>query len=318
MAEFDPQGPADEKNQADQCEDSGSCCGGHARREEDEFVADWSGAEKTLAAQAAAFEATHAAPRTPDAFWVELVQSQSPTPSAASDTGESETTAITARTETAAGVQSEQFWVDLVASQKTGPSEQLWVDLVASQKTGAAEPTETLTGESRPVFSSLSHPPTGMGWSEDEAAEWSPPERELEQRQYEPVQPAGEPVEAEARRDDVEWGKPAEQDWASARSEGFEPAAETPAESQPTLMSAAVEAAQKQARAKKAAAKKPAATKTPAAKKPAAKKPAAKKTTAAKKPAAKKIAAKKPAAKKLVKKIAPAPKITKAPTRRAA
>ena len=316
MAEFDPQEPADhrEKNQAGQCEDSGSCCGGHARREENEFVADWSGAEKTLEAQAAAFEATHAAPRTPEAFWVELVQSQSPTQD---NFVASNSTGLAARPGTAVGVQSEQFWVDLVASQKSAaPSGQLWADLVASQKTGEAESSAV---EASPVISSLSNPPTGMGWSDDEAAEWSAPEGEQERREYDPVQPAAEPVEAEAsaRRDDVEWSTPAsaEQDWASARSEGlrFEPSAEGETESQPSLMAAAVEAAQKQAKAKKTAAKKA------VAKKPAAKKPAVKKTVKAKKPAApKKAAAKKPAARKVVKKVAPPPKITKAPTRRAA
>jgi hypothetical protein len=297
MADFDSQGPADNEAKdkapkpygSEQCDDSGSCCGGSGRWRQDEgescetdsFVADWSGAEKTLEAQAAAFEATHAEARKPEAFWVELVQSQQPT---APETESS--TALTVRFQTRVGVQSEQFWADLVASQKTG-------------ETSPA-----------PLISTLSNPPTGMGWSEDEASEWSPPERE--ERTYEPVQDAGEPVEIEAsaRRDDVEWSQPAsaEQDFETARSEGmaFDVAGESSA---PTLMSAAVEAARKQAKAKKASAKKPAEKKVKAKKAPA---------TKAKKPAAKKAAAKKPTAKKVVKKVTPAPKITKAPTRRAA
>ena len=297
MADFDSQGPADNEAKdkapkpygSEQCDDSGSCCGsGYARWRQDEggscegdsFVADWSGAEKTLEAQAAAFEATHDAPRKPDAFWVDLVKSQQPTGEEVSSTQ------LTARVETAVGAQSEQFWADLVASQKTG------------------------TSSPAPLISSLSNPPTGMGWADDEASEWSPPERE--ERTYEPVQDAGEPVEIEAsaRRDDVEWSQPAsaEQDFETARSEGmaFDVAGESSA---PTLMSAAVEAARKQAKAKKASAKKPAEKKVKAKKAPA---------TKAKKPAAKKAAAKKPTAKKVVKKATPAPKITKAPTRRAA
>lgn len=298
MAEFDPQGPAD-KESKDQaaaygqprsqscCNSGDSCEPDRADRDGriDSFVSDWSGAEKTLEAQAAAFEASHSEPRKPDAFWVELVASQAPTqtiPVAAS------TELAAAPRESAVGVQSEQFWADLVRSQLSGSAT-----------------------SSTPTYGSLLTPPTGMGWSEDEASEWSAPERE-----HEPVQPAGEPVEAEAsaRRDDVEWGVPASdaQDWASARSEAlhFEPSS-----SEPSLMSAAVDAAGQQAqpKAKKAIAKKPAAKK-PAVKEAKTKKPAAK----AKKPAAKKAAAKKPAVKKLVKKVAPAPKITKAPTRRAA
>src|SRR6185503_14181713 len=129
-AEFDPQGPADNeaKDKAStsgsgHCDDSGSCCGsGYTRWRQDEgdscesdsFVADWSGAEKTLQAQASAFEANHSEPRKPDAFWVELVASQK------APEGGSSSTELVARVETAVGAQSEQFWADLVASQKTG------------------------------------------------------------------------------------------------------------------------------------------------------------------------------------------------------
>ena len=310
MAEFDPQGPSDNeaKNQAEQAED---CCGGESCRSDksydksysdrsytdesfrsdpyrsDSFVADWSGAESKLAAQADAFEASNSEPRKPEQFWVELVQSQQVTPQA------TESTEL-ARPQADGGGQSQQFWADLVRSQ---------------QPTGSDTPTFTSSSES-----SLTKPPTGMGWSDDEASEWAPPEREV-QREYEPVQPAGEPVEAEAsaRRDDVEWSSPASdaQDWASARSEGmhFEPSSEPSAETaseQPSLMQAALEAARSQPAAKKAKAeKKSAAKKT-------AKKPAKKTAAKAKKPA------KKPAAKKVVKKTPPAPKITKAPTRHAA
>jgi hypothetical protein len=301
MAEFDPQGPSDNeaKNQAEQAED---CCGGQCRSDKsytdesfrsdpyrsDSFVADWSGAESKLAAQADAFEASNSEPRKTEQFWVELVQSQQVTPQA------TESTEL-ARPEGAVGAQSQQFWADLVRSQ---------------------QPTESDT----PTFTSSSHSslnkPTGMGWSDDEASEWAPPEREV-QREYEPVQPAGEPVEAEAsaRRDDVEWSAPASesQDWASARSEGmsFEPSAETTSE-QPSLMQAALDAAQSQPKAKKAKGEKKTAAKK-------AKKPAAKKKTATKKTAAKaKKSAKKPAAKKVVKKTPPAPTITPAPTRHAA
>src|SRR5688572_10464241 len=268
MADFDSQGPADNEAKdkapkpygSEQCDDSGSCCGsGRWRQDEngsceaDSFVADWSGAEKTLEAQAAAFEAANDAPRKPEAFWVDLVKSQQPTGEEAASTG------LTVRVDGVVGVQSEQFWADLVASQKTG------------------------TPSSAPLISSLSNPPTGMGWSDDEASEWSPPERE--EHHYEPVEDAGEPVEVEAsaRRDDVEWSQPAsaEQDFATARSEGmaFDPQGES---ATPSLMSQAVEEAQKQAKARKA--KKPAEKKAKSKKAPAAK---------AKKPAAKKAAAKK-------------------------
>ena len=302
MAEFDPQGPSDEskRNQAAQ---NDACCGGQScggerepfTSDRDSFISDWSGAETRLEAQAAAFEASQAEPRKPEQFWTDLVASQQP------QEGETtSTTALAKTTDSAVGGLSETFWQDLVRSQR-GP-DTLWTDLVRSQQPAASD-----SSHPEPVsYSSLTRP-TGMGWSQDEADEWAPPER-----QFEPVQPAGEPVEADAatRRDDVEWGAPAsaEQDWASARSEGL--AYEASSEERPSLMAAAVEAAQQQApKAKRTA------TKKPAAKKVKAKKPAAK----AKKPAAKKTTARKPAAKKVVKKAAPPPKITKAPpTRRAA
>jgi hypothetical protein len=304
MAEFDHQGPSDESkhNQAAQNE---ACCGGHScgrdrfAPDADSFISDWSGAESKLEAQAAAFEASHAEPRKPEQFWVDRVASQQP------QGGQSTTTALAKITDSAAGGMSETFWAELVASQR-GPNA-LWDDLVRSQQPGESEASGAAQEE--PVRFASPGKPGGMGWSDDEADEWAPPERA-----FEPVQPAGEPVEADAntRRDDVEWGAPAsaEQDWATARSEGlaYEPAAEE----RPSLMAAAVEAAQQQTKAKRAS-KKPAAKKT-ATKQAKAKKPASK----AKKPAAKKAAAKKPAAKKVVKKAAPAPKITKAPTRRAA
>ena len=313
MADFDPQGPTDNesKNQADQAESccgSGGSCDGDKRDSyssspyssdpfrHDPFVADWSGAEKSLEAQAESFETRRAemsqsepqggqpAAERSETFWVEMVQSQE-SPQAPAQTSSS--TELTLAGESAVGVQSEQFWADLVRSQQT---------------TSSSEST------SRPV-SWLSEPPSGMGWSEDEASEWSPPEREQlpepsreDARDYEAVESAAEPVETEASapRQDVAWSEPASasQDWASARSEGFAPS-ETSAEEKPSLMSAAVEAAQAQAKPKKKAAAK---------KKPAAKKPAkAKKKPAAKKP------------KKAVKKATPPPKITKAPpTKKAA
>lgn len=250
----------------------------------DSFVADWSGAEKSLVEQAESFEARQAEmqPRPqPETFWLDLVRSQGVTPSPAAS---SERTA-----EAAASAE---------ASAETGRSEQLWQDLVRSQQpeSGGADTASTSIGEYGPSK------PTGMGWAEDEASEWAPPEREADYiREEEPVEAAAEPLEAAAtaRRDDVEWAEPASarDDFEATRSEALD------AEAHPrTLMEAAVEAAQ-------------AKQKKPRAKKPAAKKTAAKKTVA-KKPA-KKTAAKKPAAKKAVKK-APVGKITKAPTRRAA
>jgi hypothetical protein len=304
MAEFDTQGPSDESkhNQAAQNE---SCCGGHScggGRDQfdsgnDSFISDWSGAETRLEAQAAAFEASHAEPRKPEQFWVDLVASQQP------QEGEG-STALARRTHSETGVQSGQFWAELVASQR-GPNA-LWGDLVRSQRPAASDASGAAQDEAFRYASATK--PTGMGWSDGEADEWAPPERT-----FEPVQPAGEPVEADAttRRDDVEWGAPAsaEQDWATARSEGL--AYDPTSEERPSLMAAAVEAAQQQTRAKK--------TRKPAAKKAVAKQAKAKKPASkAKKPAAKKAAAKKPAAKRVVKKAAPAPKITKAPTRRAA
>ena len=326
MADFDPQGPADNepKNQAEQAE---SCCGSGRSCENDRpesfvrdpfshdsFVADWSGAEKSLEAQAESFEVRQSelaqtdrpASERSETFWVELVQSQQPQTVEGQSTPSTE---LTLARESAVGTQSEQFWADLVRSQQP------------TSAVSSAESTSSSESTSRPV-SWLSTPPTGMGWAEDEASEWSPPEREQapeqapeesreETRAYEPVQSAAEPVEAEASasRDDVEWGMPASasQDWASARSEGF--AQNESTDEKPSLMAAAVEAAQAQAKAKK---------KT-AAKKPAAKKAAAKKPAKAKKTVVKKAAAKKPAAKKAVKKAAPPPKITKAPpTKKAA
>jgi hypothetical protein len=305
MAEFDPQGPSDESkhNQAAQNE---SCCGGHScggerdrfASDSDSFISDWSGAETRLEAQAAAFEASHVEPRKPEQFWVDLVASQQPEP------GQTTSTALAKTTDSAAGGTSETFWGELVASQR-GPNA-LWDDLVRSQQPSESEVSSASQEETVRFVSTAK--PGGMGWAEDEADEWAPPERA-----FEPVQPAGEPVESDAnvRRDDVEWGAPAsaEQDWATARSEGL--AYEPTGEERPSLMAAAVEAAQQQTKAKKA--RKPAAKKT-VAKQAKAKKPAAK----AKKPAVKKAVAKRPTAKKVVKKAAPAPKITKAPTRRAA
>ena len=307
MADFDPQRPSDESKQ-NQAAQNEACCGGHScggdrdhfDADSDSFISDWSGAETRLEAQASAFEASHTEPRKPEQFWVDLVASQQ------RESGQSTTTALAKITDSAASGMSETFWAELVASQR-GPNA-LWDDLVRSQQPGESEASGA--SQEEPVRFASTGKPSGMGWSDDEADEWAPPERT-----YEPVQPAGEPVEADAdantRRDDVEWSAPAsaEEDWATARSEGL--AYEPTAEERPSLMAAAVEAAQEQAKAKKS--RKPAAKKT-ATKQAKAKKPASK----AKKPAAKKTAAKKPTAKKVVKKAAPAPKITKAPTRRAA
>jgi len=312
MADFDPQQPSDNESKDTapaqparrQWEYSGSCgdsCGCEGKREgrrddgrdgeTDSFVSDWSGAEKSLEEQAASFEARQSemadaermesAPPRPETFWGDLVRSQVGPQTAAS-------TALARQVDIEAkGVQSETFWADLVRSQSTGSS-------------GSASTSD----DSARVVSSLTDRPTGMGWADDEASEWAPPQRE-----YEPVQPAGEPLEGESGSD-VAWSTPvsAQDDWETARSEGM--SFESAGGSRPSLMAAAVEAAKavKQPKEKKAKATKAA---KPVAKKVKAKKPA----TKAKKPAAK---AKKPAAKKVVKKATPAPKITKAPTRRAA
>ena len=327
MADFEPQNPADQSTDT-AAPSSGSCCGGGAcggtggstggntGSRDDAFVADWSHAEKTLAAQADTFEARHgqgrafepndafwadlvrsqgATSRPDGTFWAELVRSQGVTPAA------EQPTQLARRFEPRVGVQSAAFWEELVRSQQpTSGGASLDYRRVPS-----------------PTAYTLTSPPTGMGWGDDEASEWAPPERQ--ERRYDAVQPAGEPVEVEASasRDDVEWGVPAsaEQDWASARSEGlsYEPASD---EKSPLRVAAGAAPAAAQPKAKKTRAAKAAAQKKPAAKKPLkAKKPAAAK---AKKPVVKKAAAKKPAAKKLVKKAPPAPKITKAPTRRAA
>lgn len=199
--------------------------------------------------------------------------------------------------------QPQSFWVDLVSSQpapsETAPaasetareevgkqSEQFWSALVQSQTAGAD---------------------ANRSDKEYESSDWQPLRNVAE-----PVSPAAEPVEAEASADraDVAWTLPqtTSEEWASARSEAQDAEA---GESKPTLMSAAVEAAQSTAKAKKA-------PKAKAEKKPAEKKAKSKKTAAAKKPAAKKVAARKPAAAKKAVKKTPAPKIIKAPTRRAA
>lgn len=301
MAQFDPQRPADNESN-DRSDTSGP---------DVSFVADWSGAQESLDTQAVAPVTARSMPAT---FWVELVQSQ-PTPSARS------TTQARRQSDSAVGVQSEQFWAELVLSQ-------------GSARGG---------GDSDGSYTSslLTDPPAGRIGFADEASEWAPTARE-----FEPVQSAAEPVEIEAsaRRDDVEWSAPAsaEQDWASARSEGmtYEGAYEAGPQSagRTSLIAAAVEAAlahrKKTANAlaaKSTGVKKPAAKKSvlrlaqskstvkPKARKPVAqaKKPTAKKTTV-KKSGAKKTVVKKFVVKKLVKKTPPPPRITKAPTRRAA
>jgi hypothetical protein len=263
------------------------------------FFADWSAADtrSELTSSAAGAEAAAFVPRPtpssqPETFWAELVRSQ-----VSGAAGRESTDLARVSPETVVGAQSEKFWSDLVASQRP-------------------ESADAAT------WSSASSRPAGMGWSDEEAAEWSPPERETEfpvDRDAEVLETPGDAVgaDASARRDGLEWSVPetASEAWQAARSEGL---GETK-----SLMAAAVEAAQPEAQAKvkKGRAAKSATEKKPAAKKTAAKKPAAAK---AKKPAVKKAAAakkpmaKKPTAKKVVKKVAPPPKITKAPTRRAA
>ena len=289
MAEFDPQQPA-ENEAGNKSPSQGDCgqsssrewdygCGCDARRADEpqttgssepfrssSFVADWSGAEQSLADQAESFEARKAEmeqPKQPERFWLDLVKSQESTPAQATETAE------------AAPQQSGRMWSDLVSSQFSPP----------------AEARES------------SSKPTGMGWADEEASEWAPPEREADYtRAQDPVEAAAEQYEPEttalARRDDVEWSEPAsaQDEFASTRSEALS------AEDQPrTLMDAAVEAAQSTPR------------KARAPRKTAAKKPARAKKTVARKSAPKKTAAKKKAVKK-----APAPKIVKDPTRRAA
>ena len=295
MADYDPQQSAENEANNNKPRSQGDCgqsssrewehgCGCDSRRDETDlgssdpyrsssFVSDWSGAEQSLAHQADSFEARKAEmeqPKQPERFWLDLVKSQ-------------ETPAATETAETAPQ-QTEGLWPDLVSSQFSPPSE-----------SSMSTPSEYVS----------SHKPSGMGWADEEASEWAPPEREADYtRAAEPVEAAAEQYESEttalARRDDVEWSEPAsaQDEFALTRSEAL--SAEEP---QRTLMDAAVEAAQSQP------------TKARAPRKTAAKKPAKAKKTVAKKPA-KKAAAKKPA-KKAVKKT-PAPKIVKDPTRRAA
>src|SRR5688500_12780930 len=241
------------------------------------FFADWSAFDaRTESASAAGAEAAAFVPRPtpssqPETFWVELVRSQ-----VSGATARKSTDLARVSPETVVGAQSEKFWSDLVASQRP-------------------ESADAAT------WSSASSKPAGMGWSDEEASEWSPPERETEfpvDRDAEVLETAGEAVgaDASARRDGLEWSVPetASEAWQAARSEGL---GETK-----SLMAAAVEAAQPEAQAKvkkaraakSATEKKPAAKKTVAKKAPAkAKKPAVKKTAAAKKPVAKKQAARK-------------------------
>lgn len=301
MAEFDPYEPAENesKEQAREQDTSGhgqsrpsdyDQCGCDSTRtgpgqfdferrqacetdapRSDSFVADWSGAEKSLAEQAASFEAREIelSQPEPQTFWNGLVQSQDPmSPIESSELSRPQ--------------QSEQFWGDLVRSQ--------------------ASPATSESAESFSGF--VSSKPTGMGWAEDEASEWAPPQRE-----HEPVEAAAEAVESEntapTRRDDVAWGLPASaQDaWESVRSEALD------ADSKPqSLMDAAVKVAE--AKEKKARAKKPAAKKKAKAKKPAARKTV--KKAAAKKKAVKKVVKKAPTVKN------PPMPIENDPTRRAA
>lgn len=288
MAEFDPQQPAENeaankpKSQDEQSSpsswDSGCGCGSgrdqcgssdyRSESYRSDFVADWSGAERSLAEQAESFETRKAEMEQqtqPERFWLDLVKSQQTTPAQAAE---------------AAPQQSAGLWPDLVSSQFSPPTE---------------------PSESAPEYQTSK--PTGMGWADEEATEWAPPEREADYtRAHEPVEAAAEGFESEttalARRDDVEWSEPAsaQDEFASTRSEALS------ADEQPrTLMDAAVEAAQSVPK------------KARASRKTAAKKPAKAKKTVAKK----KTATKKPAARKAVKKSS-TPKIVKPPTRRAA
>lgn len=229
----------------------------------------------------------------PATFWGALVRSQQ-TASDESTTGR----------ERVVGVQSAQFWAALVRSQR--PADQ-----------GDA------SEESYGMWLPSDRPAGRIGFIGD-ASEWS-----REPRAFESVQSAAEPIEIEAsaRRDDVEWSAPASsnEDWASARSEGlsYDGTMSAPPKlaAKRSPAATAVERTAKVRTAKRTGVKKRAAKKAaPAvakAKKAAtakAKKPAPKTTkSSAKKPVAKKFVVK-----KLVKKTTPAPRITKAPTRRAA
>jgi hypothetical protein len=292
MAEFDPQQSA-ENEAGNKSPSQGDCgqsssrewdydCGCDARRADEpqttgssepfrssSFVADWSGAEQSLAEQAESFESRKAEmeqPKQPERFWLDLVKSQ-------------ESTAQATEMAEAAPRQSERMWSDLVSSQFSPPAD---------------------TRESSSEYATSK--PTGMGWAEEEASEWAPPERDADYtRAQEPVEAAAEQYEPEttalARSHDVQWSEPAsaQDEFASTRSEALS------ADEQPrSLMDAAVEAAQAQPK------------KARASRKTAAKKPAKAKKTVARKPA------KKTAAKKKVVRKTPAPKIVKDPTRRAA
>ena len=219
MADFDPQQPAEneEGNQPDQfgesrprqqrpahpwdAQEANSHCGcgsdndscdlGSGNRP-DSFVADWSGAEKSLSEQASSFESRNA----------EMASEMS-----SSDQG-----------------LSQEFWGDLANAQNrpadasSQQSKQLWSDLVRSQNPEAPYAEEVSDSSSH--YSTHSQP-RGMGWSQDEASEWSPPRDER-------VEAAGEPLDYEtpslSRRDDFELATPASarDDWQSMRSEAMQ------------------------------------------------------------------------------------------------
>lgn len=278
MAQYDPQGPTD--NESNDRSDAAS------QRESAAYTPRW----------------------MPPTFWDVLVKSQL----TASDQP-------APRPERVIRVQSAQLWEAIVRSQR--PADQ-----------GAA------SDESYATWLPSDRPAGRIGFAGD-ASGWS-----REPDAFEPVQSAAEPIEIEAsaRREDVEWSAPASsnEDWASARSEGLSydgtisappmfapkrspvaPAAKKAAKVRTGRRTVAKNRAAKKAapgvsKAKKAAtarANKPA----PEAKKQATRKPVARKVVA-KKVLARKVTAKKFVPKKLVKKTTPAPRITKAPTRRAA
>jgi hypothetical protein len=308
MAEFDPQQPGDnEEDEKRASEQSGSrqweyenradgrsCCSGDSDCElpdaceadlsrdghrdaglphNESFVSDWA-SERPSELQPTSFD----------------------TPSYGSSSYETPAETSSFEPRRSQEEQPEKFWVDLVNSQ-------LAPELGDVARTADEGGRPAQSGQYWSEMGGAAPKPSGMGWNEDEASEWSPPARD------ERVDAAAEPVESmtQSRRDDVEWGTPAsaQDEWSSVRSEAL--GADSKSEG---MMAAQPE--------KKAKAK----AKTAGKKKATAKTAKGKKKAAAKKKPAKKAAAKKKTAKKLVKKPATteaAPTVTtEDPERRAA
>src|SRR3954471_9446416 len=191
---------AQEANSHCGCGSDGESCDLGSGNRPDSFVADWSGAEKSLSEQASSFETRNAEMASemttpadeglPSEFWGDLANSQRRAADAASSNPQ----------------QSGQLWDDLVQSQ-----------LPESGKT--PEYAEEV-GDSSSHYS-VNSQPRGMGWSQDEASEWAPPSRD--ERMDAAGGAPGYETPALSRRDDFELATPAsaQDDWQSVRSEAM-------------------------------------------------------------------------------------------------